>query len=63
MRKISRVINRAEVKRNALRVSREFRAGKFTRVSAQFIDLVEDNTRRFIYSQIMAQPSMGKTIK
>jgi len=57
------LINRAAVRRMALRFSRETRLGKFTRVSAEFLDACELNLYYFIRSRVHAHPSLGKTLK
>lgn len=42
------IINRAAVKAYALKVAKERRAGKFTRVSAEFLDSVQANLEALI---------------
>lgn len=42
------IINRSAVKAYALKVSKEKRAGKFTRVSVEFLDSVEANLEALI---------------
>lgn len=42
------IINRSAVKAYALKVSKEKRAGKFTRVSAEFLDSVEAEVESLI---------------
>jgi hypothetical protein len=57
------IINRQNVKRLALEMSAAKRAGKFTRVSAEFIDRIEGRLKQFIASEVHQHPSIGKTLK
>lgn len=59
----SRVINRACVKTWALDYARTNKAHPFTRVSEQFLNMVEANTKAFIRDRINRAPSMGVTLK
>jgi len=57
------IISRTNVKRLALEVSAQHRAGKFTRVSKDFLDRIEAVTKRTIVSEVQRHPSVGKTLK
>jgi hypothetical protein len=54
---------KAHVRAYALEISRRERAGKFTRVSAQFLLAIEAKTKAAIYSAVKAHPSLGVTLK
>ena len=60
---MSMMIVKAKVKEYALKVSAEHRAGKFTRVSAEFLNRVEAKLKSSIYYEVMQHPSVGKTLK
>ena len=55
------LINRAAVKRSALRAA-SGRAHQFTRVSDEFLDAVEASLLRCIQQRVQAHPSKGKTL-
>ena len=57
------IISRATVKRLALKLSADHRAGKFTRVSKDFLDRIEAITFNAIVSEVRRHPSVGKTLK
>lgn len=57
------IISRANVKKLALEVSQQNRAGKFTRVSKDFLDRIEAITKRAIVSEVQRHPSVGITLK
>tara|TARA_R100000808_G_scaffold24260_1_gene55416 strand:+ start:1696 stop:1878 length:183 start_codon:yes stop_codon:yes gene_type:complete len=57
------IISRTNVKKLALEVSAQHRAGKFTRVSKDFLDRIEAITKRAIVSEVRRHPSVGKTLK
>lgn len=59
---MSSMINRAAVKRAALDFATAHRGGKFTRVSASFLDDIEDHVRTYIRAMVRAHPSVGKTL-
>jgi len=59
----SRVINRTYVKTWALDYADTNRSHKFTRVSEQFLNAVEANTKAFIRDRINRAPSKGLTLK
>ena len=57
------IISRANVKKLALEVSQQDRAGKFTRVSKDFLDRIEAITKRAIVAEVQRHPSVGITLK
>ena len=57
------IISRTNVKKLALEVSAQHRAGKFTRVSKDFLDRIEAITKRAIVSEVRRHPSVGKPLK
>ena len=57
------IISRTNVKKLALEVSAQHRAGKFTRVSKDFLARIEALTKRAIVSEGRRHPSVGKTLK
>lgn len=57
------IISRANVKKLALEVSAQHRAGKFTRVSKDFLDRIEAITKQAIVSEVQRHPSVGITLK
>ena len=59
----SSVINRAYVKRWALDYASTNRSQPFTRVSDDFLNAVEANTKAFIRDRINRAPSRGVTLK
>jgi len=58
----SRVINRDYIKRWALEYARTNRSHLFTRVSEQFLNMIECDTKAAIRSRIDRHPSKGKTL-
>jgi hypothetical protein len=58
----SRVINREYVKRWALDYARTKRSHPFSRVSEQFLNMIECDTKAAIRSRIDRHPSKGKTL-
>lgn len=58
---MSNLINRSYAKRQALAVAAT-RSHTFTRVSSDFLDAVEVNTRAFIENRVLTHPSAGKTL-
>lgn len=56
------LINKAAVKKMALQLSKDTRAGKFTRVSTQFLDRVNASVSAMIRSEVHRHPGIGKTI-
>jgi hypothetical protein len=59
----SRVINADYVKRWALDYARTNRSHPFTRVSEQFINMIEASTKAAIRMRIDRAPSRGKTLQ
>ena len=55
-------INRAETKKKLLQMSKDFRNGKFTRVSKGALDELEARHEANMRSLVQHQPSKGKTI-
>jgi hypothetical protein len=58
----TKMINRNACKVHALTLSRELRNGKFTRISAEFLDDIESMVRNRIEHTVRTAPSMGKTL-
>lgn len=56
-------INRANVKKMALQMANEMGKTRFTRVGQDFIDRVEERLLQVVYSEVKAQPSIGKTMR
>jgi hypothetical protein len=56
------LINKAAVKKLALKLSKENRAGKFTRVGSEFITRIHAKLEQSIRSEVQAHPSVGKTL-
>jgi hypothetical protein len=59
----SRVINLTYVKAWAIDYANSTRSHTFTRVSEQFLNAVEANTKAFIRDRINRAPSKGVTLK
>lgn len=57
------LINRQAVKRVALELSKTEKAGKFTRVSAEFLIRMNSRLDAFIRDEVASHPSVGKTLK
>ncbi len=57
------LINRQAVKRIALELSKSNRAGKFTRVSGDFLIRMNSRLDAFIQEEVQRHPSIGKTLK
>ena len=57
------LINRQAVKRMALELSKANRAGKFTRVSGEFLIRMNSRLNTFIQEEVHRHPSIGKTLK
>jgi len=55
-------INRDQTKKKLLQMSRDFRNGKFTRVSKSALDELEAKHEANMRSMVHQQPSKGKTI-
>lgn len=56
------LVNRSAVKKMALQLSKDNRAGKFTRVSAEFLERVNSATDAYIRQAVQNHPSVGKTL-
>jgi hypothetical protein len=57
------LINRQAVKRMALELSKAHRAGKFTRVSGDFLIRMNSRLNAFLQEEVHRHPSIGKTLK
>lgn len=57
------LLNKAKVKKLALRIASEQRAHKFTRVSPKFLDRIEALVYAAVLNEIRRLPSVGKTIQ
>lgn len=55
-------LNKAEVKRYALSVARDYRQHNFSRVSRSFITALEERVRSIIFDSVKNHPTKGKTI-
>ena len=60
---MSWLINKRQVRRFALHVSKEKRAGKFTRVGSDFYSSLHATVRSLIENRVQRHPSIGKTLK
>ena len=58
-----KLINRRQCKTYALEISDRYKGGKFTRVSQQFLDDIEEDVRVMVYKRVMSHPSVGRTLK
>jgi len=57
------LLNRSAVKKLSLHVSETERAGKFTRVSKEFMERINARLNNVIREEIHRHPSVGKTLK
>jgi|688.fasta_scaffold333033_4 hypothetical protein len=57
------LINKAKVRELALKLSREKRNGKFTRVGKSFFDKINARVHALVASEVHTHPSLGKTLK
>lgn len=55
-------INRAKTKERLLQLSKDFRGGKFTRVSKEALDELEAKHMANMRAMVQRHPSVGKTI-
>ncbi len=55
-------INRSAVRKLALQLSQATRAGKFTRVSEQFLIEVNAHVAAHVRAKVHSTPSVGKTL-
>lgn len=58
-----KLINKAQVKKYALHLSKTKRGGKFTRVSSQFLDTINGLVAAEVINRVHSHPSLGKTLK
>ena len=58
-----RFIRHAAVRERALRASRELRAGKFTRVSAEWLAFIDARVDLVIEQEVRRHPTVGVTLK
>ena len=57
------LINITNVKKEAIENSKRYKMGKFTMVSKEFLDEVEEDLRVIIYKKVLNHPSKGKTLR
>jgi len=57
------LLNKAKIKRLALRLAGEQRAHKFTRVSPDFLQRIEAGVYAMVLGEVKRLPSLGKTIR
>ncbi len=57
------LLNKAKIKRLALRLASEQRAHKFTRVSPKFLDRIEAGLYSLVLGEVKRLPAVGKTIQ
>jgi len=57
------LINKQNVKKLALEISQRDRAGKFQRVSSDFLERIEGQLKQAVVSAVNSHPSVGKTLK
>lgn len=57
------LINRSAVKKMSLQLSTDTRAGKFTRVSIEFLEKVNAATDAYIRQAVQSHDPVGKTLK
>jgi hypothetical protein len=55
-------INRADTKKRLIQMSKDFRGGKFTRVSKEALDELEGKHEASMRALVQRHPSRGKTI-
>jgi hypothetical protein len=60
---MSKLIRTSLFKAYTLEVVKANRAGKFTRVSKEFLDRAERGLRTWIQEAVHRHPSVGKTLK
>lgn len=56
------LINRSAVKKMALQLSVDTRGGKFTRVSADFLEKINAKVEASIRAEVQMHPAVGKTL-
>ena len=57
------LINITNVKKEAIETSKRLKGGKYTMVSKEFLNEVEEDVRLLVYKKVMAHPSKGKTLR
>ena len=57
------LINRQNVRKLALDISKRDRADKFKAVSADFLERVEGQLKLLVVKAVNSHPSVGKTLK
>ena len=56
------LIQKATVKKRALHFSKTLRAGKFTRVSDAWLQMIAAKVDNVIQSEVQRHPTLGKTL-
>lgn len=59
---MAKLITTAAVRKFALRVAEQKRPGRFTRVSQDFLDKIEQELVQIIHNKVHRHPSVGKTL-
>jgi len=62
MSNTTKYINRQAIKRMALDLSEATRNGKFTRVSAEFLERINAKVAAIVREEVASHPSKGKTL-
>ena len=57
------LINKKYVRQLALDTAKEYRGGKFVRVSASYYAELDGKVKQLVRDHVRALPSVGKTIK
>jgi hypothetical protein len=60
---ITPLLNRSAVKKFALDLSKANRAGRFNRVSLEFLERINARLKNIIREEVQRHPSLGKTLK
>jgi len=60
---MNHLINSKAVKELALAVSKHERNGRFTRVSAEFLQHINEQVRVIVTGRVKRHPSLGVTLK
>jgi len=56
------LINKANTKKELLRLSEHHRNGKFTRVSGKLLDHIEMKQKQLLIDIVKSHPSLGQTL-
>jgi len=56
------IINKANTKKELLRLSEHHRNGKFTRVSGKLLDHIEMQQKQLLIDIVRRHPSLGQTL-